>query len=170
MARIGIKVSPETHDRLNDLRMEHGFSSFDEIINYLYEEVREHQYTVTLQSQEIMTLRQKARDLESILKAQRSVENAQAVSGKMFDGFLGMMEYLVEELRTHVVPDDKKQAFVNPFSFEEDECRNVYKYLAPTLRDVATDLRKQELEAKQMDAAYRKGKRNTVDAVETGKE
>lgn len=160
MTRISMKVSPETHDRLNDLRMEHHFSSFDETINYIHEELQEHQYTVTRQNQEILMLRQKTRELEVILKAQRSLENAQAVSGKMFDGFLGIMELFVEELREHVVPDDKKGAFVNPFSMEEEECRRVYEYLAPTLREVATDIRQKELEAKQMDAAYRKGRRH----------
>lgn len=165
-----IRVRMDMYDFLTDLREQEGLGTYDQVIAFLQELYHNHMIADSQAKERIYTLEKQVAQNQKLLIAQRATENDLAVFSKSFDGFLGMMELLVDELRTHVVPDDKKKTFVNPFSFGEDECRNVYKYLAPTLRNVATDLRQQELEAKQMDAAYRKGKRDTAGAVDAGKE
>ncbi|VXB39103.1 hypothetical protein EXIGUO8H_180005 [Exiguobacterium sp. 8H] len=91
MARIGIKVSPETHERLDELRIEQGFSSFEMTISFLYRQLKAQQEIDDLRVRQIETLQKQNAELhraflnqEDMMKhLKKLIGSVESIDGKM---------------------------------------------------------------------------------------
>ncbi|VXB38602.1 hypothetical protein EXIGUO8H_130004 [Exiguobacterium sp. 8H] len=155
-----VKVKEDTYDMLLEIKEENNFASMDDVIQYLREECLEQQIAKTRMEQENNILRQQTSEQKATLRAQRSIENDLAVLMKTFDGYVEMMGVFADHVQDHFVSLGSPKSFKSPFAYDEKNCQRLYRLSKPILSNVARELRKEELEAKQMDAAYRKGRRH----------
>lgn len=73
MTRISIKVSPETHEHLKELQIEHGFSSFDKTILFLHQQLNEQEEIDNIQIRRIETLQKQNDELHQAFLSQQEV-------------------------------------------------------------------------------------------------